>query len=338
MSEGNEAVFEVENPDKGPEYVESVGGEEIKAEAEEIQDTSPEQTEEVESPSQDEAPEEVVESYTPDFGYKFNDEQREFPEWIREVVKSKSEEDQVRDLFQRADALDSYKDRYSTLDEKYGETVSQNDKLVGRLDELDYYLDKKHYDVFFKEIGVSDQDIVNYVSNLLKWQDNPELLSQHQAVRDADIRQYQQQQDSASLKDQNQQLLRNQHNLAMEAAMNLPEVRTVREYVDGANGPGTFKTLVDEYGRAYYHENGGKDTTAEDAVFTVMNRYKKHMDIGAASGGEGLVEAERVQRQGKPGGHIPNVGKGSSASPVKKQPRSIDDLRKRYEELASRSA
>ena len=332
IGDGDSTAYEVENPDSGPEFITTEGGEEVKEESEETVEAAEES--EVETQPEVETQQEVAESYNPDYSYKVLDQEKEFPELLRSIVKTKEEEDFVRDLLTRADGLDPLKEKNQRLSSDYDELKGNNDQIVDRLTELEYYKKNKLYGHLFDEIGIPRNDVIKEVAQWLREQDNPELAQQMQQVRQADIQAFQHQKNSDLLQQQNQQLMENQFQLQMDQALADPEVAQIKSRIDALKGPGYFMQKVDDVGLAHYNRKGF-DMTAGDAVRQVASELRDFINLDVATDANDLATARKAQRAGKPKGHIPNVGKGSQASPVKRTPRSMQDLFKMRDEVIS---
>lgn len=114
--------------------------------------------------------------YSPDYTYKFKDEVRNFDERFNENIKSKEDEDAYRDLYTRADGLDSYKSKYSDLETKYSDLEGQAKQLTGGFEVLQNLTNGEGKDMrgLMQALGVSNDDILDYSETLLNEEELPE--------------------------------------------------------------------------------------------------------------------------------------------------------------------
>jgi len=264
--------------------------------------------------------------YTPNFGYKVYDEEKEFPDWAKELVKSKDLEDNFRTYLQKGDAFDPLKEKYEKRGAELTESNAKYDNMIGKLTEYDHYIKKGALGPVFKDWQISDQAVIDYVANLLKAQDDPAAKNAWQAQQDNVVNDWQNNQTQSQLLQQNQELQRQYHEANYAQVLAQPTVAEFDQKLTAALANGeTLRSLADREGQAYYQQHG-RDTTPAEAVRMVMDRYKNVVHNPPANE---LSQAQAELADGKPTGTIPRVGKGGgAASPVKKAVKSLDDLRK----------
>lgn len=262
--------------------------------------------------------------YTPNFSYKVYDEEKEFPDWAKQLVKSKEIEDQLRTYLQKGEAFDPLKEKYERRGSEYQEVNTKYDSMINKLTEYDHYIKKGALGPVFKDWQISDQQVIDYVANLLKAQDDPNQRQQWEAQQSNVVNEWQTNQYQSQLLKQNQELARQNHEANYARVLSQPSVVEFSQKLESILGQGQMRSLADQYGQAYYQQHG-RDTTPEDAVRYVMETYK---GIVTMSPGNELAQAKAELEEGRPQGHLPRVGKGGAASPVKKVVRSLDDLRK----------
>jgi len=105
------------------------------------------------------ATEESVE-YTPSYKYKVKDEEREFDKRLHAAIKTKEDEDYIRDLHTRADGLDTYKKKHSDLE-------GQTNKIVAGLQKLQQFRDSGDIGNLVKSLGLKDDALIDYVKSVL---------------------------------------------------------------------------------------------------------------------------------------------------------------------------
>ena len=127
-----------------------------------------------------EAPAEPAEEYVPSFTYKVKDEEKAFDERLTAIIKTKEDEDYIRELYTKADGLDSYKEKYeanngkltemeSTLadfQEKHGVTQAFYQDIVAARDAGDH---RK----LMSSLGVGEDAILKYALDIAQERELP---------------------------------------------------------------------------------------------------------------------------------------------------------------------
>lgn len=113
--------------------------------------------------------------YTPNFDYKYKDEDRQFHERLRESVRSKEDEDYIRDLYTRADGLESYKSKNAELE-------TNSSALVNAFQTLKNFKETGDARGLQSALGLSDDFWLDHSESLLKEGELPE--EQQQIIRE----------------------------------------------------------------------------------------------------------------------------------------------------------
>lgn len=125
--------------------------------------------------------------YVPSYEYSVKDKTLEFDSRLRDSIKSKEDEDYIRDLYTRADGLESYKTKAADFE-------SQAQSLVGGYQTLQDYRDKGDMRGLQKALGLTDDAILDFASTLLDEDELPEdqkqMLTDNRKLSDelADLR------------------------------------------------------------------------------------------------------------------------------------------------------
>lgn len=296
----------------------------------ETQELEPQQT--TEEPTATEEPPAEPE-WQPNFSYKVEDDELEFDENIREFITDKEKEDFVRDLYTKAGGLDKYKTKYESLNEKVAEyqkteqQYQEQQQVVGSLLEM---VEKKDYRNFFKQMDISEEDVLKYALDIVKYQemspDQRQMVDQQRMVQEQNqLLERQNQQYTQQLQEQAVQA----RTIQLENELTRTDVSQFLSSFDSAFGkPGAFKEEVIRQGQLAWH-NEGVDLPADQAVKRVMDMYGSLVNKPAQTMQQPPQQTV-VNTQQAP--VIPNV-QASGASPAKQQIRSLDDIRKRAQAL-----
>lgn len=118
--------------------------------------------------------------FQPTYTYTVKDEEREFDERLRNVIKDKETEEYVRDLYTKADGLETYKEKFSKRDSEYGELYTRAEALTGGYHKLQTARDKKDFAGLQKALGLDDDFIVQWGLSRVEEAEMPE--EQRQAM------------------------------------------------------------------------------------------------------------------------------------------------------------
>lgn len=278
-------------------------------------------------------------AYTPNFKYKVLKEEREIPEWARGIVKSADVEKQVRDLFERADGLESVKQHRDVL-------VQENQ--VFREQVLPFYQEAQQalnfarqgdLDSFFNTVGIPEVAILKYALHRLQLRDKPEALAAHNEMVGLRQQNLTLQQQVELAQQQARQVATAQKETELQTTLGRPEILSAVQAFDARMGkPGAFRAEVIRRAQMM-HAATGQDPTAEQAVGEMLRligwnggetpaaqaaqppAQNGAVNAGAVAGGT----AQAPGAGAKP--TLPNI-RGRGTSPAKSVPKSVDELRK----------
>ena len=250
-------------------------------------------------------------TYEPNYSYSVLGEEKTFDDRFKPVIKTKEDEDFVRGLHEKADGLDHYKDKFSRKETEFDSLNDSHQKLNKRDADLEF-LKKTNQEEYYKQIGV---DPYQYALDQMERED----MDDDQKKAYDDNRQTSAEAEKLKLENERLQNL-NQEQVSLNnqrmltEALNTENVKTIKEKVPD------FEVQVREVGIAYFTKNK-KDMSFEDAVNTVASRYK-HLEVSQKTT-EKKTNTEKTR--------IANVT-GSSGSPTDRTYKSLDDLKKVYNE------
>ncbi len=287
------------------------------------QEATPQQGEQKESGTQ-----ETSSQYTPNFKYKVNGQDKEFDEFIRPTVKNKETEEKIRKLYADAYGLEAVKPKYEELQKKYPEVETQFNQLNNIVTEVVQDRDRGDLDSVFEKLRIPEEKVAQWMLKKIEKMNLPkeqqEIYNQFEQTR----------RENLELKKQYEQLNGMTQNQAVQArtfeleqVLHRPDVSSFAAAFDAARKqPGAFKDEIRNCGLFEWKVNG-KDISASDAAQMAMSRYQGMVSPTAS----GQTAPTPVAQDALP--VIPQV-KGKAISATGKQVRSIEDLRKKAQELA----
>jgi hypothetical protein len=260
------------------------------------------------------APEAAAPVFTPDWKYKFNGQEKEVDAFFRPLVKDAQALEKVKDIIQRAEAVEIHKQKskqYETELSEYKPTV----ETVSKLREM---YEKGDHERVLSNIGYTDEMLYKIVQEKLSrqqmspeqkavWEkeqklalENEELLKQNEVYRS-----------------QAQQELANLTGYQLEAELGKADYQGMKEMYEKANGSGSFRQLVIDRG-AYLVDRAGKHVPPSEVMASVAKEFAPF--INQVPAGAAPVTAQQKPKV------IPNVGR-SGGSPTRSAITSLDQLK-----------
>lgn len=269
-------------------------------------------------------------AWQPNFKVKSYDKEFEIDELFRGLIKDAETEKKVKEVFEKAYAIDVMKPKYQKAREENeklrGSVEKEYQPLAKAVDEISALYAKGaasgELEGFFQKLQIPDEVLFKYVARRL---DYTQLTPEQKAAYDRSV---QAQSQTYQLEQQNQQLQAEvqthqvqARTFEMNTVLAKPEVKEIADIVDSRLGPGTFQNEVIREGILAW-KTQQKDLSAEEAATAVLNRIRPIVQAQLPPQGAG---AQNPAAQRPP--VIPTL-KGQGTSPVKQMPKSIADLKK----------
>lgn len=285
----------------------------------------------------------VVPEFVPNFKLKVYDEEKELDDpFLKELIKDAASEKKVKEIAQKYLGFDTVKARHEKTRNEYSEYQQQTKPIVDYYNEASKHLKKGDLDSFFEQLQIPKDAIYKYaIQKAEEAQLDPQTRANMDYQRQVTKQKEYLEGQNQTLQNQQQQQLSQFRAQELNWMLSRPDVQNVAQAFDQRVGrPGAFKQAVIDKGLAHYAATQGKeDLSVEQATSEIMKL------LGAVVGptGQAVIpgsapqqQVQLIQQNGQPP-IIPNVT-GRGTSPVKKQVRSIADLKKRKEELNASSS
>lgn len=284
--------------------------------------------------SQETAPE--VPQYTPNFKFAYSAKkegatsperiEREFDDFVKSGIKDSESEKKARELYEKAYGLDLMKPNYEDLKKKYPELENNYRRLDSEVTEI-LDIGQKDLGMFFERLKIPEERVAQWMlERIRKMELPPEQKAMYDNFEETKRQNLLLQKQFQELNGLTQQQAVQARTLELESSLQNPEVSSFAAAFDAARKQhGAFRNEIREYGLAEWKINGN-DISAAEATQRVMSRYSG-MLTPPAIGADTTTAAE------KPLPVIPRM-QGKSVSSIGKQVRSIDDLKKKYTEVA----
>lgn len=263
-----------------------------------------------------------ISDYTPNYKYRVLDKELEFDERIRGAIKSKEQEDLLRDLYTKAYGLDEIKPKYASALEyknKY-ETTQKN------IQKIEKYLVDEDVENFFGALGWSpektQQTLAKYIKSVLDQQEMPEDQRMQLAQHKQDKLKAQQYEEMVNQERSSKQELETRIlGMELDMTLNSPDFSEFAKFYDERRGkPGSFKERVILEGHRRSLETG-RTASPREVVAEIVGEMKALGSFPTPN------QAPNQQFQAKPKPTIPNV-QTRGGSPAQKNFNSFDDIEK----------
>ena len=301
-----------------------------------------EATESVDVPAPEQEPQQLegevppaVDAYTPNFNYKVYGEEREFPEFLQQMVKDQETEEKLRGYLSKADGFEPLKEKYDTTRTERDDFKNKYESMTGDIGKLSHFVKNDRLSAY-DMLGISQDQLLEDASKLIELREmDPQQRQEFEAQRHAQQANYDLENKMGVLEQQNQELLRQQHEFKLDQELAKPDVTAVSSHYDAKFGPGSFKNKVIH--NAYIVQSQtGRDMSVEEAVQEIVGEYTQlglnfnqaPRPSGASSHGQSVEQpvAREVPKS------LPNLGSGRGVSPTAPTLKSIDDLRRLRQE------
>lgn len=254
--------------------------------------------------------------YEPNFKYNVLGMEKEFDDRLKGVIKSKEDEEWLRDVMTRADGFENDKKSYKQLRKDYEYIDSQFKQMSQDVNQVLEMRDKGDVDSLIHVLGVKPEQIEQWFYRQQQYKQlTPEQKNYYDNQRERDRSFY-------SLEKQNQELNQRLQQIELQTRqselinkMNNSEFAPVIREFDSRNGQDAFMKEVIRRGYAY--ETTGQTKSMDDVIQEVASflTFNQPQQTPSPSGS---AQATKV---------IPNTGSGGSQAPVKRKPKDLDELR-----------
>lgn len=269
-------------------------------------------------------------AWTPDFKFKVMDKEYEIDPLFRPIIKDEETLKKIRRMQEQVLGLphleasrDEYKNKYTQVAPR----LQEYDTVEQKLNKLSYLVQNKNFGSFFDELKIPRGEVLQWVKAELEAEQLPEhvrqqmeqnrLLQQQQWEYQQQLSYYQQQAKAAELE---------QINYTIDGAIQSGGSDVAAQFNARMQDQNAFRNAVINKGFTIQQTTGQKLPPSEVVnlvkadLARVMGITEQQVPANAAPQAGGAVAPQKVPV-------IPAV-KAGGASPVKKAPRSLDELKK----------
>lgn len=276
---------------------------------------------------------EVPPAYVPNFKYKVYGEDKELPEKFRSLIKTQEDEKEVRDIFERADAIEGFKRkndearaRYDSLEKTVKEELAPTIQHYHSLAEsLRDSVQREDFLGVCEALGINPDAMLGIAAKEAALRQNPESYRAAQAERNAYVAQKQVSSYEKSQQQATMEVEARYINRMFDLAFTREDVKKYASDFDARMGQeGSFLSKIREQGEYHYLKGEKKDPIELIDHFMKMFPMASQPQVNAnaqpVQGGNAAPASKAT---------IPSVpASGGSALPKKKQYQSIKEMQK----------
>jgi len=267
-------------------------------------------------------------TYSPNFKYRAAMEEKEIEEFWRPLIKDADSEKRVKQLFTKVDGFDALKQSRDQLRGQFDMLEGDFKNMSQTVHRFNDSVSRGDLTSAFRLAGITNEQIFRWTQQQLQLMEmSPEQRQHYEKTQATQHQNYELQQQVSQLQQAFQDSTVQARSVQLEVTLSRPDIASFAASWDtNAGTPGAFRQFViDEAKKVYY--DSGRDLSPDEAVGMVMTKFGKFLNAGGipAAPVAGQATVGSPAQTAKP--VIPNVS-GKAASPVKKVPRSLDDLKK----------
>jgi len=285
-------------------------------------------------------------TYAPNFKYKAALEEKEIDPFWHGLIKDADSEKKVKELFTRADAFDYMKDKYTKRDTDYTSLREDYETQAKIVSKVTTAVKQQDYDTVFRNLGLNDHQVIQWAAKKVDYMQHMQQLppEQRAAIERQQQAAFQNQEYQEQLTQMQEEVFA-QKSQAREVQLDMtllkPEISQSVQFWDSKMGyQGAFRDMViEEAQRAWAIQK--VDLLPEQAVARVMQRFGAFIGAQGAPSQAGATTQTMSEQGATPVLHqkpvIPVVN-GAAKSPIKKQVRSVADIKQRLKDLESQDS
>jgi hypothetical protein len=268
-------------------------------------------------------------------------QEKKFDDWLVPLIKDADTEKKVRELHEKAYGLEYVKADRENLQREYQglkQVVQQKyQPLAEGIQQLNHFKEQGNLPAVFKLLGLQNQEVFKWAYQYAQM--SPEARSQMEENANTGMQAYGAQHQMSQI--QQESLQRSAEFKAKEFEMLTTynqEIASVQSEFDQRHGEGAFAAQVARTGDYYWRL--GQDIPVEQAIQEVMKLVGRGPQTSSqpqvqgnpsqvSQGQQNMVSSPQAPT---PKPVIPSM-QGRGTSPAKKVYNSLDDIRKRRQEL-----
>lgn len=273
-------------------------------------------------------------AYVPNFKFLIGDQEVEVDPRLHPILKDKETEEYIKSMYERFHGFDKIKGQYDETAAKLNEALQWRQTIESAFGELDSYR-KSDFGRFLQKMGVSDQDVIEYVKQLAT--STPESMERLAAERRAADAERANHTIHSNIEKQYLQA----HDRAVDSLFKSPNISAMATDFDKrVNSPGRFRKLFDDFGTEMCLQ--AKQYLPPEQVFAefskiygpLLTAQQQQAQVQQHQASEqSSKDGSKTRSERKGGSTIPNVGTGTGST-VQKRFKSLKEMKAAIKERA----
>lgn len=266
--------------------------------------------------------------------YEVSKQKKEFDPVFKEVVKNQEIEKKLRELYEKSDGIEIVKQSRDVLRQRYEQVQKHWEPVQKDLQTLGKFMKSEDFDNVFKMLNIPEQKVVDWVASKIQYtQMSPEERARVDALRKERGENYKKSDEVETLS----QRLEQQE--VEYLTFQLDMLKETQKFADAAAAfdqrvgkPGAFEDKLFEMGDFLSSRNGGKTVPPKMVFDHLVREYGLEGQAATPAAPPQSRTVVTTPPVEKP--TITQVRSSKTATPVKRQFRSIDELKKHQQELS----
>ena len=282
-------------------------------------------------------------AYTPNFKFKANQKEHELPEFVRSIIKDAETEKHLTQIYAKAYGMDAIKGRYEEARGELTQVKTSYNSIMGQVQEAAQAYKQGDLDTVFETFKIQPEKVLQWAVEKVRLSQLPP--EQRHAFEASENAKKQARMMEKQFHESNQQTMEQQTQYIgqmFELVLERPDISAVAQAYDTRKGtPGAFRELVIKVGES--------ETALSGKLITPMEAAQKALDwLGEMpQKAQPAPAAAPIQQQSatpavntpqpSPKKTLPNLanaGAKPNSAPAKSKIRSLDDLKRKHDELA----
>lgn len=275
-------------------------------------------------------------AWTPDFKFKVMDKDYEIEDYLRGAIKDEESLKKTKELYEKAYGLDHVKPKYENLKKQHEALEPQFQAVSKDLQILGHYLKNKDLGSVFQMLQLPEELIFQYVNERL---DYIEATPEKRARLDEDARiraeHAKLQFENGDFRQQSEVQQAQKIESDFSALMTAPHISQIAQNFDARAGKANaFRDAALQHGITQ-SRLAGRNLPVDEVIQSFITTF----GLNAMQASQPAVQQQVPAGSGQSPERkatLPKVD-GTGAAPVKAKVKTLDDLRKKAEEMASQN-
>lgn len=290
----------------------------------------------------------VPPAYAPNFKYRSAMQDKELDPFWQQFIKDADSEKKVKEIHTRAEAFDYMKEKFEGKTSDYESLNTDFETQARVVHKVQQSVKARDYDSVFRNVGIPEHEIIRWAARKVDQlqmvqQMTPEQRQVYERQQNAAIQNQQYEEQMTQMQNDLQTQASQSRELQLDVALTRQEVSPIVSFMDQKMGyNGAFRDLVVEEAKKSWAFDK-VDLPIEKAIAIVVGKFGKMLDFKGAQNPQVQAPAQTQQasaQQVSPPAEKPVIPviHGAAKTPVKKQVKSVADIRKRSKELEAEEA